>query len=115
MSHHSPDLSLIFQALADPTRRDILARLAISALPVTELARPTGLALPTVLRHLAVLETAGLISTEKVGRTRRCTTRPETLSLTEGWLAEQRRIWESRTDRLEAILQTLEAEQNDTV
>jgi DNA-binding transcriptional ArsR family regulator len=110
MSKHEADLSLIFQALSDPTRREILATLAQGALPVTDLARPTGLALPTVMRHLSVLEAACLISTEKIGRTRRCKARPETLALTVDWLSEQRRLWEERTDRLEAILQTLEAE-----
>ena len=101
MAKHDPDLSLIFQALSDPTRRAMLARIGLGAVPVSELARPTGLALPTVMRHLSVLEAADLISTEKTGRTRMCHTRPETLAATADWLAEQRAIWEARTDRLE--------------
>ena len=107
MAKYDPDLSLIFQALSDPTRRALLARIGLGAVPVSELARPTGLALPTVMRHLAVLEDAALISTEKTGRTRICHARPETLAATADWLAEQRAIWEARTDRLEAYVAQL--------
>jgi DNA-binding transcriptional ArsR family regulator len=95
-------LDATFAALSDPTRRDFLARLGRGAVPVSELARPTGLALPTVMRHLGVLEEAALIRTEKTGRTRMCHARPETLAATEGWLADQR-----ATDRLEAYVATL--------
>ena len=107
MANHDPNLSLIFQALSDPTRRAMLARLGQEPVPVSELARPTGLALPTIMRHLQVLEAAKLISTEKTGRTRRCSARPETLEATLGWLVQQRAQWEARTDRLEAMLKTL--------
>ena len=107
MAKHDPDLSLIFQALSDPTRRAMMARLGQGAVPVSELARPTGLALPTVMRHLAVREEAALISTLKTGRTRMCSARPETLAATMDWMTEQRRQWEARTDRLEALLATL--------
>ena len=107
MAKYDPDLSLIFQALSDPTRRAMLARIGLGAVPVSELARPTGLALPTVMRHLAVLEDAALISTEKTGRTRICHARPETLAATADWLAEQRAIWEARSDRLEAYVAQL--------
>ena len=107
MAKHDPNLSLIFQALSDPTRRAMLERLGQGAVPVSELARPTGLALPTVMRHLQVLEEAALISTIKTGRTRLCSARPETLAATMDWMTEQRAQWEARTDRLEALLQTL--------
>lgn len=107
MAKHDPDLSLIFQALSDPTRRAMLARLGQGAIPVSELARPTGLALPTVMRHLAVLEDAALISTTKTGRTRLCSARPDTLTATLDWLAQQKAAWEARTDRLEAYIATL--------
>lgn len=107
MAKHDPDLDLIFQALSDPTRRAMLARLGQGAVPVTELARPTGMTLPTIMRHLAVLELADLIATEKTGRTRMCRAVPETMALTERWMADQRAVWEARTDRLEAFLQTL--------
>lgn len=101
MAKHDPNLSLIFQALSDPTRRAMLAQIGRDVVPVTTLARPTGLALPTVMRHLAVLEAADLITSEKTGRTRYCRAVPETLEATMGWLATQRALWEARTDRLE--------------
>lgn len=107
MAKHDPDLSLIFQALSDPTRRMILARLGQGAAPVSDLARPTGLALPTIMRHLSVLEHAALIGSEKTGRTRICFARPETLAATADWLDVQRALWEARTDRLENLLATL--------
>ena len=113
MAKHYPDLSLIFQALSDPTRRAMLARLGRRAIPVSELARPTGLALPTVLRHLAVLEQAALISTVKTGRTRLCSARPETLAATADWLAGQRAVWEQRTDRLADLLATIKDEPDE--
>jgi DNA-binding transcriptional ArsR family regulator len=112
MAKHEPDLSLIFQALSDPTRRAILARLGQGAVPVSELARPTGLALPTVMRHLSVLEDAALIATVKTGRTRLCSARPETLAATLDWMETQRALWEARTDRLEALLASLGAKEN---
>ena len=107
MAKHDPDLSQIFQALSDPTRRAMLAQLGQGAVPVTLLARPTGLALPTVLRHLEVLEQAALITTTKTGRVRMCRARPETLDLATDWLAGQRALWEARADRLEAYVATL--------
>ena len=108
MAKHDPNLSLIFSALSDPTRRAMLAQLGQGAAPVSDLARPTGLALPTILRHLAVLESAALITTEKTGRTRLCRACPQTLAATEDWLATQRALWESQTDRLEDYLATLQ-------
>jgi DNA-binding transcriptional ArsR family regulator len=108
MAKHDPNLSLIFQALSDPTRRAMLAQLGQGAVPASDLARPTGLALPTIMRHLAVLESAALIATQKTGRTRMCRACPQTLAATEGWLAEQRALWESQTDRLEEYLKSLQ-------
>jgi DNA-binding transcriptional ArsR family regulator len=104
MSNYSPDLSLLFHALADPTRRAILARLAQAPARVTDLAGPTGLRLPTVMRHLAVLEAAGLLSTSKDGRTRTCAIVPTALAPAQTWLDERRAAWESRLDRLEAFV-----------
>ena len=101
MAKHDFDLSLIFQALSDPTRRAMLAQIGSDAVPVTALARPTGLALPTIMRHLAVLEAAALITSQKTGRTRYCRAVPETLAVTADWLETQRAVWEARTDRLE--------------
>ena len=108
MAQHDANLSHIFHALGDPTRRALLQRLGQGALPVSVLAAPTGFALPTVLRHLEVLEQAGLIRTEKLGRTRMCRAVPVGLTVAAEWLEAVRAEWESRTDRLEAFLATLE-------
>ncbi|MDZ4134552.1 MAG: metalloregulator ArsR/SmtB family transcription factor [Paracoccaceae bacterium] len=107
MAKHESDLSLIFHVLADPTRRSILARLAQGPAPVTELAQPTGLRLPTVMRHLSVLADAGLIATSKDGRVRTCAIVPEALAPVRTWLDEQRAIWDSRLDRLDDYVMTL--------
>jgi DNA-binding transcriptional ArsR family regulator len=107
MAKHHPDLSRLFHALADPTRRSILTRLAEGPAPVTALANPTGLRLPTVMRHLAVLEEAGLIATSKDGRVRSCAVVPEALAPVQTWIDEQRAIWEARLDRLDAYVMQL--------
>lgn len=104
MTKHEPELSLLFHALADPTRRSILTRLAERPARVTDLAGPTGLRLPTVMRHLCVLEEAGLIRTSKDGRTRTCVIRHEAMQPVRTWLDEQRAIWEGRLDRLDAFV-----------
>ena len=113
MAKHDPHLDLIFQALSDPTRRTMLAQLGQGAQAVTALAQPTGLALPTVMRHLGVLEGAGLISTTKTGRARICRAEPAALAPAADWLATQRAQWEGRLDRLEAYVQTLMQETRD--
>ncbi|WP_417409623.1 ArsR/SmtB family transcription factor [Hoeflea sp.] len=107
MAKHDVDLSNLFHALADPTRRAILTRLAEGPAPVSELASPTGLRLPTVMRHLSVLEEAGLIATAKDGRVRTCAIVPEALMPMRTWLDEQRAIWESRLDRLDDYVKTV--------
>ena len=104
MAKHDPDLSLLFHALADPTRRSILTRLAGGAARVTDLAGPTGLRLPTVMRHLSVLEQVGLITTSKDGRVRTCAISPEALGPARAWIDQQRVMWEARLDRLDAFV-----------
>jgi DNA-binding transcriptional ArsR family regulator len=112
MAKHDPDLSLLFHALSDPTRRSILTRLAEGPAPVTELFAPTGLRLPTVMRHLSVLEEAGLIATSKDGRVRTCAIVPEALTPVRTWLDDQRTLWEDRLDRLDAYVMTLMQERD---
>jgi len=108
MTKYHPELSLIFHALSDPTRRAIVARLAEGPARVSELCAPTGLSMPTVLRHLSVLEEAGLISSAKDGRIRTCALVPEALEPARSWLDEQRALWESRLARLDAfVMKTL--------
>lgn len=113
MAKHEPDLSLLFHALADPTRRAMLTRLAEAPARVTELAEPTGLKLPTVMRHLSVLEEAGLITTSKDGRIRTCAIVPEALTPVSTWIDEQRAIWEARLDRLDAFVMKVMKERDE--
>jgi DNA-binding transcriptional ArsR family regulator len=113
MSNHDPKLDLLFHALSDPTRRQMLTRLARGPAAVTELAAPTGLKLPTVLRHLSVLEAAGLVATQKDGRVRSCAFQPQALSPMHDWLEEQRRVWDARLDRLDDYVTKLMKERNN--
>ena len=101
------ELDALFQSLADPTRRAILARLAHGPASVTDLAAPFPMALPSFLQHLRRLEEGGLIETAKQGRVRTCTLRVGALAPAKGWMEEQRLLWEGRHDRLEAYLKTL--------
>ena len=103
-------LSLTFAALADPTRRSILTRLAEGEATVNELAEPFTMSLPAISRHLKVLERAGLISRGRDAQRRPC--RLETAALAEaaGWLERYRQLWEARYQRLDALLEELQAE-----
>jgi DNA-binding transcriptional ArsR family regulator len=94
------DLDATFQALADPTRRGMVERLALGPASVSELARPFAMSLPAIHQHLAVLEASGLVASEKVGRVRTCRMAPGAFSLAETWIAERRAEWERRLDRL---------------
>src|SRR3954465_7812051 len=100
-------LSTTFAALADPTRRAILARLALGQTSVTELAEPFDISLPAVSRHLKVLEHAGLIARGREAQWRPCRSEPQALKSVDEWLEEYRRLWEQRLDRLEDYLRTL--------
>jgi DNA-binding transcriptional ArsR family regulator len=104
MAKHDADLSLLFHALSDSTRRAILTRLGEGPAAVTDLAEPTGLRLPTVMRHLQVLEQAGLIATAKDGRVRTCAVVPEAFLPARNWMDEQRAIWEARLDRFDRFV-----------
>ncbi len=110
MLNHSP-LDLSFQALSDPTRRAILARLSTAPASVKELAAPLPMSLPAVMQHLAVLESSGLVVSEKRGRVRTCRIDASALSACERWLSERRAEWESRLDRLEAYLQEVQQQE----
>src|SRR5262245_43061198 len=97
-------LSQTFSALADPTRRAILARLATGAATVGELAEPFDMSLPAVSRHLRVLTDAGLIERHTEAQWRRCELRAEGMRAAADWIEEYRRFWESQFERLEAYL-----------
>jgi len=101
-------LSETFQALADPTRRAILARLALGERSVNELAEPFAMSLPAVSKHLKVLERAGLISRSRQAQYRPCKLEAQSLKDIDQWLAEYRRFWEMRFDRLDAYLVKLQ-------
>ena len=100
MLNQPSQLDLAFQALADPTRRTMVERLARGPASVGELARPLPISLPAVLQHLRVLEASGLVRSEKAGRVRTCRIEPEALQGVERWVAERRAGWERRLDRL---------------
>ncbi|HEX3779099.1 MAG TPA: metalloregulator ArsR/SmtB family transcription factor [Pseudonocardiaceae bacterium] len=94
----------VFKALADGTRRDMIERLVRGPASVGDLAGPLAMSLPAVMQHLQVLETAGLVSSTKVGRVRTCQLEPAGLRLVEDWLVAQRTDWERCFDRLAAYL-----------
>lgn len=105
MAKFSAALDDAFQALADPTRRAVLARLADGPATVTALAAPFAMALPSFVRHLRVLEEGGLIVTRKTGRSRTCRINPRAFGPVEAWMADQRRKWAAQTDRLQEFLE----------
>lgn len=97
----------VFRALADPTRRAVLQRLGRGPAPVSELAQPFAMALPSFMQHLEVLEECGLVRSRKVGRVRTIRLVPEPLKKAERWMAAQRALWERRLDQLDAYLEEL--------
>ena len=97
-------LDLAFHALSVATRREMVARLASGPLTVSDLARPLPISLPAVLQHLAVLEGAGLVHSQKAGRVRTCRLDAAAVARAERWLSDQRAQWESRLDRLAEYL-----------
>jgi DNA-binding transcriptional ArsR family regulator len=110
MLNQGADLDRLFHALADPARRAMVERLSNGPAPVTELARPLPMSLPAAMQHLGVLEAAGLVRSEKVGRVRTCSIEPQVLSQAEQWINARRTEWERRLDRLGDYLKTLESE-----
>jgi DNA-binding transcriptional ArsR family regulator len=102
-------LSATFSALADPTRRAILARLALGETGVTELAKPFDMSLPAISKHLKVLERAGLIARSREAQWRPARIQPNALKSVDEWLEGYRRFWEERLDRLEEYLREVQA------
>jgi DNA-binding transcriptional ArsR family regulator len=107
----SDSLSATFAALADPTRRAILARLALGETNVNELAKPFKMSGPAVSRHLKVLEHAGLITRGREAQWRPCKLEPAALKSVDEWLERYRKLWEQRFDRLDDYLHTLQAKE----
>ena len=109
----SDPLSLTLSALADPTRRAILARLTTGEATVNQLAEPFDMSLPAVSKHLKVLERAKLISRGRSAQWRPCRLEPEPLRAVDGWLGDYRKLWEHRLDRLEDYLAAIQKERED--
>lgn len=105
MAQYSAVLDEVFVALADPTRRGVIRRLGLGPTSVGDLAGEFPMTLPSFMKHIRTLETAGLIRTAKSGRVRTCELNRERLAVVDDWLAEQRQIWEGRTDRLATLLE----------
>jgi len=110
MLNYEAPLDRAFQALADPTRRAMVERLTQGPATVSELKAPLTMSLPAVMQHLAVLETSGLVVSQKSGRVRTCRINPAALAEAERWIAERRLEWERRLDRLGEYLKTLNSE-----
>lgn len=108
MLNQSASLDRVFHALSDPARRAMMERLSRGPAPVSDLARPLPMSLPAAMQHLGVLEAAGLVRSEKLGRVRTCTLDASALSQAERWISERRIEWEHRLDRLGDYLKTLE-------
>jgi DNA-binding transcriptional ArsR family regulator len=104
MEHHQPELDAVFHALADPTRRAVIGRLGQGPASISDLARPFDMALPSFMKHIRLLEQSGLIVTRKAGRVRTCAVEKSRLAILDTWLADQRAVWEARTDRLEQFV-----------
>jgi DNA-binding transcriptional ArsR family regulator len=111
MVQYSPRLDVAFGALADPTRRGILERLGRSEAGISELAEAFGITLTGIKKHVGVLEAAGLVTTEKIGRVRFCRLGPRRLDDETAWIAEYRRMLEGRLNRLEKFLGRTREEQ----
>lgn len=111
MSAESKPVDRIFYALSDPTRRRVLERLSRSPASVSELARPFGMALPSFVQHLRLLEDSGLVQSTKTGRVRTYRLAPKRLSIPEDWLTRQRSLWVRRLDQLDEYLLKLKEQQ----
>jgi DNA-binding transcriptional ArsR family regulator len=114
VSYMANQLDHIFTALADPTRRAVIARLGQGEASVKTLAAPHDMALPSFLKHLDMLERAGLVQSRKDGRVRVCTLHPEAFAPAESWLDQQRGHWSGRIDRLAKLANGLADDERKT-
>jgi DNA-binding transcriptional ArsR family regulator len=107
MPNQKAELNLVFQALADPTRRAVVERLSREPAATSELARPFTMALPSFLQHLDALQKCGLVQSRKAGRIRTYELAPGALRAGEDWMTTQRALWERRLDQLDSFLEDL--------
>ena len=105
VKHQQVELDALYGALADPTRREMIARLRRGPLSISDLGAPFGMTLAGVGKHVAALESAGIVRTHKHGRVRRCALVPRGLSAAASWLTEQEQFWNERLDSLESHLE----------
>jgi len=110
---HQDRLTATFSALADPTRRAILARLSLGETSVTELAQPFEMTMPAITKHLKVLENAGLISRGREAQWRPCKIEAEPLKAATDWIDQYRQHWEERFDRLDEYLKEIQKNEKD--
>ena len=108
MAQYWTQLDEVFAALADPTRRAVVGVLGRGPASVGQLAQSAEMTLPSFMKHVHTLERCGLIHTAKSGRVRTCSLNHARLGVVDGWLAEQRSLWEGRTDRLEHFVEQQE-------
>jgi DNA-binding transcriptional ArsR family regulator len=111
MPNYLPAIDTVLQALGDPTRRAVFARLCKSPATVSDLAAPFQMALPSFVQHLRVLEDCGLMTSSKKGRVRTCRARLQPLTALEKWIGDQRSMWERRLDQFDAYVTTLHEEE----
>ncbi|GKY88496.1 ArsR/SmtB family transcription factor [Sinisalibacter aestuarii] len=114
MGNQQTELDAIFHALGEPTRRAVVQRLVRGEASVSELASPFDMGLPAFMKHLGVLEAAGLITSTKTGRTRICRIQPATLSAAESWFEDQRIFWQARYKQLDDLLVALGGKNDET-
>jgi DNA-binding transcriptional ArsR family regulator len=114
MANCSVELNSVFHALADPTRRAVIERLGHGPATVSELAEPFGMALPSFMKHVGVLERTGLIRSSKFGRIRTCALQRQNLAAAERWFDEQRALWAGRYENLDKLLDKLKGVDNET-
>ena len=111
MANNDNQTNRVFHALSDPTRRAIVMRLSEQERAVGDLFKPMPMALPTLLKHINVLEECGLIVSRKIGRERVCELRPTAMGVTDAWLSKQRAVWAARLDRMEIYALELQAKE----
>jgi DNA-binding transcriptional ArsR family regulator len=111
-NQQASQLNRVFHGLADPTRRAVLERLNSGPAAVSELAEPFSMSLPSLLQHLDVLESSGLVKSRKAGRVRTYRLTPQPLRVAEGWLEKQRSIWNRRLDQLDTYLADLKEQKS---
>ncbi|MBX9741196.1 MAG: metalloregulator ArsR/SmtB family transcription factor [Beijerinckiaceae bacterium] len=114
LQYQAQRLDLAFHALSDPGRRAMVERLSMGAASVSDLAKPLPMTLSAVVQHLKILEEAGLVKTQKIGRVRTCTLDIAVMTQVESWIAERKRFWEQQYDQLAAYLDATAQEENGT-